>query len=351
MSEIFNVASITEDDGTVSTVNVTQEMKSEKYIFSFECTDLGERAFFCIYALLSDATWRTYWVPVQFLGVTKVNIPIDANATYLELYVKRKGATISNVTLNTKDTPYLEYVKTQTGYWDRIKEVTNSVGKLRAEAMEGIINLALNAFANNSGTITQEDGVMTFLNGTSPQNSTMAVQIVGGAIRIANSKLANGEWNWTTALTGAGINADTITAGTLRAIDISGVNIIGTQQMATNIEGVNIKGSVITADNGTSKLEIKEGFNPFTLYHNGYEIVKIVDDAGSGRFYLMNEDGSALNIQYSDAEGWIISTGRSTHGGTQRPIVLNAGVTVKGNLNVQGSINATGTVYGTNINS
>lgn len=49
------------------------------------------------------------------------------------------------------------------------------------------------------------------------KNPTKAIQLKGGAIRIANSKKSGGSWNWTTFGTGDGFTADVINAGTLNA--------------------------------------------------------------------------------------------------------------------------------------
>ena len=49
------------------------------------------------------------------------------------------------------------------------------------------------------------------------KNPTKAIQLKGGAIRIANSKRSDGTWNWTTFGTGDGFTADVINAGTLNA--------------------------------------------------------------------------------------------------------------------------------------
>ena len=48
------------------------------------------------------------------------------------------------------------------------------------------------------------------------KNPTKAIQLRGGAIRIANSKKSDGSWNWTTFGTGDGFTADKIIAGILQ---------------------------------------------------------------------------------------------------------------------------------------
>lgn len=48
------------------------------------------------------------------------------------------------------------------------------------------------------------------------QNPTMAIQLKGGALRIANSKTSTGDWDWRSFGTGNGFVADEIVAGVLR---------------------------------------------------------------------------------------------------------------------------------------
>ena len=59
-------------------------------------------------------------------------------------------------------------------------------------------------------------GLITY-NKPIDKNPTKAIQLKGGAIRIANSKKSDGTWNWTTFGTGDGFTADVINAGTLNA--------------------------------------------------------------------------------------------------------------------------------------
>ena len=239
MSNLFNIRK--PSNGYMEQITLTSELQASKYKLSYECNSIDTGSFIALYGINSLNEYTTYFLPVQFTGHVEFNLQLDDDTTTLQVEF-HGDSTISDFTFVTDDDPYLEYVKSESKYWDRIKEVTNSTGKLKAEAMEGILNMTLNAFANESGTITQENGIMTFLNGTTVENSTQAVQITGGAIRIASTKDNDGNWVWSTALTGAGINADTITAGVLRAIELSGVNITTSTMTAGSIIGATMSG-------------------------------------------------------------------------------------------------------------
>ncbi len=235
-------------------ITLSSENKADRYKLSYNCNNIGSgKSYIRIYATLSDSSYKTYFMPIQFSGNVEFELSVDNDATFLQ-FDMIGDATLTRITFETITDATMEYVKENATYWDMIKEVTSSTGKLRADTLEGLINLTINAFANEGGTITQVDGVQTFLNGTTVENSTQAVQITGGAIRIADSKLPNGEWDFTTALTGAGINADTITAGILRAITISGVDITGSSIIGGTLTGARIQGGEIFI--GTYELNV-----------------------------------------------------------------------------------------------
>lgn len=61
-----------------------------------------------------------------------------------------------------------------------------------------------------------DDGIILF-NRPREQNPNEAMQMKAAGLRIANSRLPNGEFDWRTAITASGINADEITAGKMRA--------------------------------------------------------------------------------------------------------------------------------------
>ena len=225
--------------------------KADRYKLSYNCSDIGSgKSYIRIYATLSDASYKTYFMPVQFSGQVEFELTIDSEATFLQFDVIG-DAELNGIIFETVVDATMQYIKENATYWDRIKEITSSTGKVRAEMMEGLINLTLNAFANESGTITQDNGVLTFLNGTTVENSTEAVQIVGGAIRVASSKLANGDWDWTVSVNGAGINAATIIAETFAGLNITAVNIVSGTITGGTINGVTINGSKFISSNNT----------------------------------------------------------------------------------------------------
>lgn len=283
-------------------ITLSSENKADRYKLSYNCSNIGSgKSFIRIYATVTEG-YKTYFMPVQFNGQVNFELSIDDEATFLQFDVIG-DATITGITFETVVDATMQYVKENAKYWDMVKEFTSSTGKLRADMLEGLIDLTVNAFANESGTITQKDGVMTWLNGTTVANSTQAVQITGGAIRIANSKLANGEWNWTTAISGAGINAATIIAETFAALNITGVTITSGTITGGTINGVTIRGSTIYAgdtDNGNYTEIDNEGIvrcytgglRTISLVRRPNGIVDIGRDIDGGNYMRINSDQS-----------------------------------------------------------
>lgn len=370
MSNLFNIRN--PSNGYMEQITLMSEFKASKYKLSYECNSIGTGSFIVLYGINSVNEYTTYFLPVQFTGHVEFNLQLNDDTTTLQIEF-HGDASISDFIIVTADDPYIEYVKSESKYWDRIKEVTNSTGKLKAEAMEGILNMTLNAFANESGTITQENGVMTFLNGTTVENSTQAVQIAGGAIRIASSKDADGNWVWATALTGGGINADTITAGVLRAIELSGVNMTTSTFTAGNIIGASMEGG--SASFGDKEvgtyMEITSG-GDIVGYARGKKTI-LIRKASEGRLTLGLDldEYSAPTVSLhpisglygtsntSPAEGATLSSsgseGIEISGGGAHIVLYNGGVNiytqnrngtvyVEGNLYVTGSVRAQGGV-------
>lgn len=322
---------------------LTPDNKADSYRISWNCTAIGSgKSYIRIYATIGAEGYKTYFFPIQFLGPTEFEFSFDTSSTYLEFDVIG-DATIQAITLETTiDNSAAEYVKENAPYWDRIKEITSNTGKVRTEMLEGLINMTVNAFANESGTITQENGVMTWLNGTTVANSTQAVQITGGAIRIANSKTPNGEWNWTTAINGAGINAATIIAETFAALNITGVTITGGTITGGTVNGVNmIGGSIKIGDdiNGGTYTEIDkggvirgycQGRRTFVLEHVAEGRLHIGENIGDGKSQGITIQ---LGADILGMRGPMISVSRSDYLILDAPnILLNGNVKYRNEL-------------------
>lgn len=119
----------------------------------------------------------------------------------------------------------------------RVENVFNSSGKVMAEEIAGIMNTAVAMVKNGNGTVTFDNRGLIVTNQTTEIASTKAVLMSSTGILMANSKDSNGNWQWQTAITGDSINADLITTGTLKAINIQGVNITGSTMLIQHDDG------------------------------------------------------------------------------------------------------------------
>lgn len=103
---------------------------------------------------------------------------------------------------------------------DTINNLTSTATEAQTTANISYSRSILNAWNNeiNAGTAyisaTATDG-LTVYNAPTAEEATKAIQLKGGSLRIANSKIA-GEWSWSTVGTGDGLIADAITTGRLK---------------------------------------------------------------------------------------------------------------------------------------
>lgn len=112
----------------------------------------------------------------------------------------------------------------------------NSVAEANAEWLQNMMS-HLNTEMNKTGGFVywDEDEGITVYDKKRENNPTMAIQLKGAGFRIANSKKANGDWDWRTFGTGDGFTADLLNVGTIRC----GENLI------------NLETGLISLKNGT----------------------------------------------------------------------------------------------------
>lgn len=361
--ELINETTV--KNGYNKEIAIIDDMKADKYTLSYSSESISICSFLTMYTTSKDGSKSTIVVPVQFAGNNSIEIEFPKDTAILEIVYK--GSTLNNLILSTVVTPYMEFIQEKATLWDKVQDIVNEQGKLRADMMEGIINLTMNAFANEGGTITQENGVMTFLNGATADESTQAVQITGGAIRIASNRKSDGSWNWQTALTGAGINADVINAGSLNGMFINGGQIEGTiikgcqarfgvfGYAYTDIEASGDINSYYQPDGKTSvptvrvrkaregRIELGQNLNdnskPCILIHSVSDIPFVSDSQveqppqGS----LIDAGGEGLVIRHGDS--YIVFWGGGIHiwpGGAR--LNIHGDVFIDGQLEVSGGI-------------
>lgn len=137
----------------------------------------------------------------------------------VERYLFNEQAT--EITLGNVSHSITDVMSQVKGSLDRLNDhssLWDAASSISSGYIEGII-ASLNNTMNQTGGYTYYEpgeGVITY-DKPKNQNPTMAVQIKGAGIRIANSKKSNGDWNWRTFGTGDGFAADCIVTGTMLA--------------------------------------------------------------------------------------------------------------------------------------
>lgn len=166
------------------------------------------------------------------------------------------------------DRNFINNFRSKTGVWDR-SGVINQDGSINANILNDLVD-ELNSKMNSTGgyVYISEDGkgIITY-DKPIEQGPTSAIQILGGSIRIANSKLSNGEWNWRTFGTGDGFVADLITTGTLDA-------------------GL-VKAGILSSYDGTTWINLEDGsfnFKDALKWENNQLVISGLESGGNKVF-------------------------------------------------------------------
>lgn len=151
--------------------------------------------------------------------------------------------------------------------WDKIKEITDNVGKVIGEKISGMIDLANTRISTTTAHIAFDEHGIFIMDKETIEESTWAMQIGPAGFRIAKEKLIDESlnsysWDWATFGTGEGFSANCITAGELYAITINACDILAANITSGNIKGVQISACTLDANTitgGTIKGSTIEG--------------------------------------------------------------------------------------------
>ena len=145
-------------------------------------------------------------------------------------------------------------IKGKTSIYDRASALS-SYGTLGTSSLEGAIDAAkLQLFGGASTWYTDANGNMVFVSA----DGSAAMTLTGNGFCIANSKDADGDWNWRTFGTGDGFTADLITAGLIRADRIE-AGSIGASKLASDVTSEIDKISGITGWITETELKLEPG--------------------------------------------------------------------------------------------
>lgn len=218
-----------------STPNITYECKAKDLGVDFERVELGDTVIVRDKDL-NDLTITARVVEYRELDDGEIEVTLGNGKNLITDTINEGNEHISNF-------------RSKSGVWDRADSF-NQDGSLNADLLTNLV-AELNSKMNGQGgyVYISEDGQgLTTYNKPLDQNPTMAIQLLGGGFRIANSKLANGEWNWKAFGDGNGFVADYIVAGILmgglvRFNLTDGTLLIGssTTNYRMHFDGTNLK--------------------------------------------------------------------------------------------------------------
>lgn len=177
--------------------------------------------------------------------------------------------------------------------WNRIKAITNDLGNVITQKLDGTIKTSQNKIENGTGTVSFIDNGILIHNQPTEQASTWAMKLTSGGLAIADTKNGDGTWKWTTMATGAGIVADSIVAGILQGIVIEGVDITGSTITGGTINGVTINGSTIyVGDRATGNYIELSPNNPIKVWRDNVLVSSLGYSAiGGGNLTIYDRYG------------------------------------------------------------
>lgn len=283
---------------------------SDKTEYSIQAADLKALGYEVEEVRIGD----TIGVQIGILGI-KVQADI---IRYQENYIEPDQ---NDFELANHSNTFMGFISSQNSAIINLKK-ENQV--LRDAHMAGVLYAWNNEINGTGGYVYTEDGKGILTYDAIPSSATKVVEIKGGSIRIANSKVG-GEWDWQLAMTGDGIIADVIHTGLLKSLNGQ---------------------SEISIDNGTFNLGngrlVFDGSN-FTINYSGTELETVLDGKAEqsaideiGQYMsfspttgvTLGKTGSPMQITISNSEMGLWDQGaKVAHINGQKMLITSAEIT------------------------
>lgn len=132
--------------------------------------------------------------------------------------------------------------------WDKVAEILDSNGNIVLGKLNTITQIATK-IVNSTGTFEQRDNYLYWHDQPLESNSTFATKWGAQGLVFANSKDAEGNWIWQTALDADGLIATSVTSSCLNAITANILSLVVDNLIGKTITGVTINGSTFISDN------------------------------------------------------------------------------------------------------
>ena len=164
--------------------------------------------------------------------VKKISVGVD-DRSLGQIEVSNQDITLTGGDLGSllsRMSQLADLIEAKNAMYERAKSLT-SEGTLYTDRLQGAIDATTTQILSTvSNWYTDERGNMVFLSG----DGGSAMMLSGAGFLCANSKNDAGEWNWRTAIDGAGIVADEIIAGFISAARIEAGSIT-TNHLASEV--------------------------------------------------------------------------------------------------------------------
>ena len=204
-------------------------------------------------------------------------------------------------------------------------QVGAQIGQNAPGLLQGFIDTAvIGIMSSKTNRYTLPDGSEVY----ETDDGTKAVRFSGAGILLANGKTSSGDWNWRTAITGQGIVADLITSGVLNSnlIQILGTNGIGAVIIDEN--GIQVATSKDSSGNWIYTTAINgAGVNANTITSGvlNSNLIQILGSNGIGAVSI-DENGIRIATAKDSSGQWIYTTAINGAG-------VNANTITSGTIN------------------
>lgn len=220
-------------------------------------------------------------------------------------------------------------VKAKQTIYDRAGSI-NSAGQIAADKLEGLIDTnKVYLLGGTSNWYTDDKGNITF----ESADGQSAMMLTGRGLMVSNSKDQYGDWLWRTAISGLGVNADTIATGEFSAQRITAGSIT-VDKLASNV-GQELE---IGSNKSLTLYATVDGSRPagsLTTQHpeEGDSWIQIAAKEGETKAHIDIQSGGQVNLYGASAmnigtDGKLNLSGATMNLTSQGKITINSGTTV-----------------------
>lgn len=278
--------------------------------------------------------------------------------------IKDMRSTFSSVNQDVEEVKGI--IKEGATDWNKINDILNSNGEIVIGKLNALTQIA-SKIVNNTGTFKQLDNGAYWQDQPTKEGSTFATFWGAEGLLFANSKLANGEWDWQTAVSANGVIATELTSSCLNTVTANILNLVVDNLVGKTITGVTINGSKFISSNssgdsmilnsgridfrsingGTGILSTEE----LGLWNNGYTVIlEPYNDFSLGEGSILSSSGTMIigtrsvssRISFPSSGGVYISTGL----GSNQTVVVENDFEVWGQTNYSDVSAKSITTYG-----